>query len=345
MSLLHTDSFQKRKWLAPALCLLLLILLIPLLALAYLINDLNQPMEIQGESIMFVVESGTSLTRVANELESMDLIDNSGSMTLYARIQRTAASIQSGEYELTDGMTSMDFLRKMLAGDTYQYRITLIEGWTLEQALNEIWSDSNIVRELNSSSGELVADSLNLVEESVEGLFYPDTYFFTRGTTDREILIRAYERMKEVLTEAWESRLGALPYNDAYDALIMASIIEKESAEESERGHIAGVFVRRLELGMRLQSDPTVIYGMWDNFDGDIRREDLLEETAYNTYRINGLPPTPIALAGIDSINASLNPLPSDYLYFVSRGNGTHYFSSTLQEHNDAVSRFQLESQ
>jgi len=345
MSLLHTDSFQKRKWLAPALCLLLLILLIPLLALAYLINDLNQPMEIQGESIMFVVESGTSLTRVANELESMDLIDNSGSMTLYARIQRTAASIQSGEYELKDGMTSMDFLRKMLAGDTYQYRITLIEGWTLEQALNEIWSDSNIVRELNSSSGELVADSLNLVEESVEGLFYPDTYFFTRGTTDREILIRAYERMKEVLTEAWESRLGALPYNDAYDALIMASIIEKESAEESERGHIAGVFVRRLELGMRLQSDPTVIYGMGDNFDGDIRREDLLEETAYNTYRINGLPPTPIALAGIDSINASLNPLPSDYLYFVSRGNGTHYFSSTLQEHNDAVSRFQLESQ
>ena len=345
MSLLHTDSFQKRKWLAPALCLLLLILLIPLLALAYLINDLNQPMEIQGESIMFVVESGTSLTRVANELESMDLIDNSGSMTLYARIQRTAASIQSGEYELTDGMTSMDFLRKMLAGDTYQYRITLIEGWTLEQALNEIWSDSNIVRELNSSSGELVADSLNLVEESVEGLFYPDTYFFTRGTTDREILIRAYERMKEVLTEAWESRLGALPYNDAYDALIMASIIEKESAEESERGHIAGVFVRRLELGMRLQSDPTVIYGMGDNFDGDIRREDLLEETAYNTYRINGLPPTPIALAGIDSINASLNPLPSDYLYFVSRGNGTHYFSSSLQEHNDAVSRFQLESQ
>ena len=345
MSLLHTDSFQKRKWLAPALCLLLLILLIPLLALAYLINDLNQPMEIQGESIMFVVESGTSLTRVANELETMDLIDNSGSMTLYARIQRTAASIQSGEYELTDGMTSMDFLRKMLAGDTYQYRITLIEGWTLEQALNEIWSDSNIVRELNSSSGELVADSLNLVEESVEGLFYPDTYFFTRGTTDRQILIRAYERMKEVLTEAWESRLGALPYNDAYDALIMASIIEKESAEESERGHIAGVFVRRLELGMRLQSDPTVIYGMGDNFDGDIRREDLLEETAYNTYRINGLPPTPIALAGIDSINASLNPLPSDYLYFVSRGNGTHYFSSTLQEHNDAVSRFQLESQ
>ena len=345
MSLLHTDSFQKRKWLAPALCLLLLILLIPLLALAYLINDLNQPMEIQGESIMFVVESGTSLTRVANELESMDLIDNSGSMTLYARIQRTAASIQSGEYELTDGMTSMDFLRKMLAGDTYQYRITLIEGWTLEQALNEIWSDSNIVRELNSSSGELEADSLNLVEESVEGLFYPDTYFFTRGTTDREILIRAYERMKEVLTEAWESRLGALPYNDAYDALIMASIIEKESAEESERGHIAGVFVRRLELGMRLQSDPTVIYGMGDNFDGDIRREDLLEETAYNTYRINGLPPTPIALAGIDSINASLNPLPSDYLYFVSRGNGTHYFSSSLQEHNDAVSRFQLESQ
>lgn len=345
MSQINTDYFLKKKWIVSALSLLLLIFLIPLLAWIYLINNLNQPMAIEDASITFMVHSGSSLTRVANELENRDLIGSSRNLRLYARIQGTADLIQTGEYELTVGMTPMEFLEKIITGDTRQYRVTLIEGWTLDQALNEIWSNSNIVRKLDSSSGELVADSLNLEEESVEGLLYPDTYFFTRGATDRDLLVRAYERMKEVLTEAWESRLGALPYNDAYDALIMASIIEKESAEGSERGHIAGVFVRRLELGMRLQSDPTVIYGMGGEFAGDIRREDLLEETAYNTYRINGLPPTPIALAGIESINASLNPLPSDYLYFVSRGDGTHHFSSTLEEHNDAVNRFQLESQ
>ena len=345
MSLVKIDYFLKKKWIVSALSLLMLIFLIPLLAWIYLTSNLNQPMVIEDTSITIMVESGSSLTRVANELEKRDLIGSSRNLTLYARIQGTADSIQTGEYELTVGMTPMEFLKKITTGDTRQYRVTLIEGWTLDQALNEIWSNSNIVRKLDSSSGELVADSLNLEEESVEGLLYPDTYFFTRGATDSDILIRAYERMKEVLTEAWESRLGALPYNDAYDALIMASIIEKESARGSERGHIAGVFVRRLELGMRLQSDPTVIYGMGDEFSGDIGREDLLEETAYNTYRINGLPPTPIALAGIESINASLNPLSSDYLYFVSRGDGTHYFSSTLEEHNDAVNRFQLESQ
>ena len=144
-----------------------------------------------------------------------------------------------------------------------------------------------------------------------------------------------------MLASAWESRLGALPYDNAYEALILASIIEKESALGTERGHISGVFIRRLESGMRLQSDPTVIYGLGENYTGNLSRADLAATTAYNTYRIEGLPPTPIALAGMESINASLNPLPSEYLYFVARGDGSHEFSSSLAEHNDAVNRYQ----
>lgn len=323
----------------------ILALLVPLLSLLYFFSKLNQPMPISNENIVFEVEPGSSLTRVANELEAQGLIDSPWILTLYARFQGNASSIQSGEYELSAGITPAGFLNEMVTGNTLQYRVTLVEGWTLEQAVNELWSNANIRRALNSSAVDSVAEQLELDYGSAEGLFYPDTYFFTKGATDSDILRRANQRLKEVLAEAWDRRLGALPYNDAYEALIMASIIEKESAVGSERGHIAGVFVRRLEQGMRLQSDPTVIYGMGENYDGDIRRADLLEETAYNTYRINGLPPTPIAMAGVDSINASLNPLPSEYLYFVARGDGSHYFSSSLEEHNAAVSRFQLQQQ
>lgn len=285
---------------------------------------------------------GNSLIGVSNFLAAEGVLDSPRLFTLYARIQGDASSIQSGEYQLVKGSTPIQLLEKMLTGDTIQYRITFVEGWTLSRAIEALWSNPNITRELSSSDPVYVAEALNLEEDSAEGLFYPDTYFFSKGFSDRDILFRANKRLVEVLDAAWEMRLGALPYRSSYEALILASIIEKESAQDSERGHIAGVFVRRLELGMRLQSDPTVIYGIGTEFDGNIRREDLLEETAYNTYRINGLPPSPIALAGFDSINASLNPLPSDYLYFVSRGDGTHYFSSTLEEHNAAVNRFQL---
>lgn len=323
--------------------LLFAVLLVPLSTWTYLINSLNQPMAIKGDSTLFLVQPGSSLTRVANELQSSGHLRSSRSFIFYALVQGNAESIQSGEYELTAGITALEFLDKMIKGDTFQYRITLVEGWTLKQALDEIWSNPNIDRESTITGAESVATLLDLEVNWAEGMFYPDTYFFPKGTTDIDILRRANERMEQVLDEAWQSRLGALPYREPYDALIMASIIEKESAEGSERGHIAGVFVRRLELDMRLQSDPTVIYGMGDKFEGNIRREDILEETPYNTYRINGLPPTPIALAGIESIYASLNPIPSDYLYFVSRGDGTHYFSSTLEEHNAAVRRFQLQ--
>ncbi len=234
-------------------------------------------------------------------------------------------------------------LDKIVNGESVQYRITLVEGWTFEQALQAIWSADNIVPSLDGLSMAEVSASMNLGRENPEGLLYPDTYFYTKGTSDIELLLRASEKLNTVLSDAWAARLGALPYADQYEALTMASIIEKESASNSERGLIAAVFVSRMELGMRLQSDPTVIYGMGDRYAGNIRREDLSEQTPYNTYRIGGLPPTPIALSGEESIVAALNPEQTDYLYFVAKGDGSHHFSRTLDEHNAAVREYQLQ--
>ncbi len=321
------------------------LLSIILVSLAYVWVALNKPLNLGDDVLVYEVEPGSSLIALSNGLAADGILDSPAMLIFYARVRGDAASIQSGEYELHPGLSPREFLEMMLSGETVQYRVTLVEGWTLVQAVNALWEIPQLERELKSNNPYEIAEQLGLEQDSAEGLFYPDTYFFSRGSSDREILERARQRQDGILEEAWENRLGALPYDDAYDALILASIIEKESAQGSERGHISGVFVRRLEQGMRLQSDPTVIYGMGADYDGDIRRQDLQETTPYNTYRIDGLPPTPIALPGNESIIASLNPLPSDYLYFVSRGDGTHYFSSTLEEHNVAVNRFQLQSE
>lgn len=290
------------------------------------------------------VVAGSSLSRVAMELGEAGYLPSPTLFTLWARLQGVANSIQTGEYELQAGITPVRLLDKIVRGESVQYRITLVEGWTFQQALDALWSAENIRSSLNNSSPAEIAQRMNLDYENPEGLLYPDTYFYTKGTLDIELLLRANERLDTILSEAWESRLGALPYANSYEALTMASIIEKESASNSERGLIAAVFVGRLDLGMRLQSDPTTIYGMGDRYDGNIRRGDLLEETPYNTYRVDGMPPTPIALSGEASILAALNPSASDYLYFVARGDGSHQFSRTLEEHNAAVREYQLGS-
>ena len=288
------------------------------------------------------VVAGSSLSRVAAELSQAGYLSSPMLFTLWARLQGVANRIQTGEYELSAGITPAQLLDKIVRGDSVQYRITLVEGWTFQQALEALWNAENIRSSLNNSSPTEIAQRMNLDYENPEGLLYPDTYFYTKGTLDIELLLRANERLDTVLSQAWESRLGALPYANSYEALTMASIIEKESARNSERGLIAAVFVGRLDLGMRLQSDPTTIYGMGDRYAGNIRRADLLEETLYNTYRIDGMPPTPIALSGEASIVAALNPTASDYLYFVARGDGSHQFSRNLEEHNAAVREYQL---
>ena len=290
------------------------------------------------------VLAGSSLSRVARELDEAGYLKSPTMFKLWARLQGVENSIQTGEYELHFGITPAQLLDKIVRGESVQYRITLVEGWTFQQALDALWSEKNILSSLESSSPAEIAQQMNLDYDNPEGLLYPDTYFYTKGTLDIDLLRRANERLNTLLNAAWESRLGELPYTTSYEALTMASIIEKESARNSERGLIAAVFVGRLDLGMRLQSDPTTIYGMGDRYAGNIRRTDLLEETPYNTYRIDGLPPTPIALSGEASIAAALNPAASDYLYFVARGDGSHQFSRTLEEHSAAVREYQLGS-
>jgi len=289
------------------------------------------------------IVAGSSLSRVAAELGEAGFLRSPIIFKLMARVRGVENSIRTGEYELQPGITPVQLLHKIVNGESVQYRITLVEGWTFEQALQAIWSADNIVPSLDGLSMAEVSASMNLGRENPEGLLYPDTYFYTKGTSDIELLLRASEKLNTVLSDAWAARLGALPYADQYEALTMASIIEKESASNSERGLIAAVFVSRMELGMRLQSDPTVIYGMGDRYAGNIRREDLSEQTPYNTYRIDGLPPTPIALSGEESIVAALNPEQTDYLYFVAKGDGSHHFSRTLDEHNAAVREYQLQ--
>jgi len=307
----------------------------------YVSNYLNSPIPTLTESTTFEISSGSSLSRVTRDLNSAGFIKHPQFFKALARWRGVESAIKTGEYELSSGLSPAALLTELVEGNIRQYRVTLVEGWTFQQALSAIWSSEKIQRSLTVYEPEEISKLLKLEFSNPEGMLFPDTYFYTSGTTDLQILQRAHARLNNVLSAAWDQRLGALPYSSPYEALILASIIEKESAYGAERGHIAGVFVRRLELGMRLQSDPTVIYGLGEMFDGNLTREHLAQQSAYNTYRIAALPPTPIALAGLDSITASLHPLQSDYLYFVAKGNGEHQFSSTLEEHNAAVRLYQ----
>jgi len=341
MKFLTLPSKQPLKAGLIAACMLIVVastvFLLNIRSLYSAIPDLN-------ESTGFEISAGSSLSLVVNELNLAGVIQHPQLFKLLALWRGVDDQIKVGEYNLQPGLTPAALLEKMVEGDTIQYRLTLVEGWTFKQALEAIWSSDKIEVQLQSFSAPQLSELLGIDYQNPEGQLFPDTYFYSAGTSDIEIIRRAHTRLQQILSTAWETRLGALPFDDAYQALILASIIEKESALGSDRGQISGVFIRRLELGMRLQSDPTVIYGMGENYTGDIRRSDLLADTDYNTYRIAGLPPTPIALAGLESITASLNPVASDYLYFVARGDGSHEFSISLSEHNDAVNRYQRQS-
>jgi UPF0755 protein len=333
-------NISVRKLIAAVIVLLVILLL----TITFLYRSVFSQSASINEPVIFEIMPGSSLSAVADDLQQLEYIESAFTFKLLARWRGVQGAIRAGEYEISVGQSAAELLDKIVSGETIQYRVTLVEGWTFKQALEAIWSTENISTQLKDKSPQEISRLMNLDRENPEGLLFPDTYFFTKGETDLDLLARANRRLEQVLNNSWESRLGALPFESPYEALILASIVEKESAVNSERGHVSGVFVRRLESGMRLQSDPTVIYGMGDRYQGNITRSDLQEETDYNTYRISALPPTPIALAGLDSINATLNPLSSDYLYFVSRGDGSHQFSSNLEQHNQAVREFQLQS-
>ena len=305
-------------------------------------NFRHQKIDIEDESSIFLIRSGSNIKTIAQDLTRASLIDDPWLFILLARLQGLDTRVRAGEYSIADGITADELLRQFTEGNSIQYSLTVIEGWTFRQMLAALARDPIIEHRLEGRTDAEIMAQLGYAGEHPEGRFFPDTYRFPRGTTDIDFLRRAYQVMQRHLEREWAQRQSDLPLKSPYEALILASIIEKETAVPAERNLISGVFVQRLRRNMRLQTDPTVIYGLGPEFDGDIRFRDLRRDTPYNTYLRAGLTPTPIALPGLDSIRAALHPEESGALYFVSRGDGTHKFSNTLEEHNAAVRKYQL---
>ncbi len=306
-------------------------------------TQLDAPINITvPNSLTYIIKPGMNLKQVAQDLTQLGILDHPYYFMLEGRLQGSESRLKAGEYLLKPGVTQRQLLEQFVAGKVVQHSLTLIEGWSFRQLMNEVSSNGTLVQTLANVDSKTVMTALAYPEVHPEGRFFPDTYHFPIGMTDIEFLRRAYVKMARVLEEEWQQREAGLPYKTSDEALIMASILEKETAVAEERAAIAGVFVRRLQKGMKLQTDPTVIYAMGDDYHGNIRRKDLKIDSPYNTYFYVGLPPTPISLPGVEAIHAALHPEDGETLYFVAKGDGSHYFSKTLKEHNRAVARYQL---
>ncbi len=294
----------------------------------------------QTEAIVF--PRGSSIRTLSNQLLEKGFLQNKNYFLIWGKLNRQETRLQAGEYLITPGMTLADLLNAMVAGNVVQHNITMIEGYTFRQMLDAIHQNPILSKQLLDLTDEQIMEKLGHKGEHPEGRFYPDTYYVSRGVTDVGLLKRAYDAMAKILEQEWQQREEGLPLKSSYEALILASIVEKESAIAEERPLIAGLFINRLRKKMRLQTDPTVIYGI-KNYDGNIRFRDLRKDTPYNTYTRRGLPPTPIALPGREAIHATLHPDKTNYLYFVAYGDGSgrHVFSTNLKDHEKAVDRYQ----
>lgn len=290
-----------------------------------------------------LIERGQGFNQIVAELEAENLVQRPILLRIYARLHGLAHQVKAGEYELEPGLTLRALLQKMIDGETLRHFFTVVEGTTFAQLREQLEANTVLLQTLSELDDSEVMAQLGEPEKHPEGMFLAETYQYLRGMTDLDLLRRARASLDDALAQAWEKRESELPYDSAYEALTMASIIEKETAVPHERPRISGVFVRRLQQGMRLQTDPTVIYGMGAEYKGNLRRSDLLKKTPYNTYVIEGLPPTPIAMVGKDAIEAALNPETGPWLFFVAKGDGSHHFSAHLSEHNSAVRRYQLQ--
>ncbi|MCH7695335.1 MAG: endolytic transglycosylase MltG [Proteobacteria bacterium] len=304
-------------------------------------KQLQQPLNLQTKTTLHI-KPGSSLQAISHEMVARKWLSHPYYLLLEGRRQGVAGAIKTGEYEILPGMTALAVLNLIVSGKVVQYSLTIVEGWSFKQIMQALKESEILEQTLAVSDPEYVMAAIGYAGHLAEGRFFPDTYNFPAGTTDVDFLRRAYKAMQQILSAEWQHRATGLPYASPYQALTMASIIEKETAISTERSKIAGVFVRRLQQHMKLQTDPTVIYAMAESFDGNIRQKDLSIDSPYNTYRYKGLPPTPIASPGRASINAALHPQEGDSLYFVAKGDGTHYFSSSLAEHNNAVAKYQL---
>ena len=299
------------------------------------------PLALKAVPMEFTLQPGSSLSSVAAQLHTQGVTPDRWRFRLLARLLGKAARIKAGHYTLGRALTPLVLLDKLTQGEVSAREIVFIEGWTFQQMRDALDAHPSVRHDTTSLSAAAILDQLGIKMDQPEGLFFPAKYYIDSGKSDLSILRRAYETMQQHLDKEWAVRAPGLPYDSPYQALIMASIIEKETAVASERPLIAAIFINRLRTGMRLQTDPSVIYGLGMAYDGNLRKRDLQTDTPYNTYTRAGLPPTPIAMPGLDSIHAALHPARSDALYFVAKGDGSHQFSDTLEEHNRAVAHYQ----
>ncbi|MDR2195159.1 MAG: endolytic transglycosylase MltG [Gallionellaceae bacterium] len=301
----------------------------------------SKPLDMPSLPLEFSVKQGESLKLTVRQLEAEGKLQDGWKLIWLARVMGKSTRIQAGNYELDSSPSPLELLEMLTSGRTSQRAVVLIDGWTfkqLRQALNE---NPDVAHDSLALSESEILQRIGASERRAEGLFFPDTYYIPKGVSDLTILKRAYDAMRQRLNENWQTRTSNLPLKSPYEALILASIVEKETGSAQDRAMIAAVFINRLRLGMLLQTDPTVIYGLGDRFDGNLRKRDLLTDTPYNTYTRAGLPPTPIAMPGLAALQATLNPAQSKALYFVARGDGSSEFSNTLEQHNRAVRRYQ----
>ena len=300
-----------------------------------------QPLVLKAEQVDFTVERGATMRAAARVIRKAGVEVQPEMLAVLARLTGKANRIKAGSYEVERGITAWALLLKLTAGDVSQRELRIIEGWTFRQLRAELDAHPDLAHDTAGLGDTEVLKRIGATEQHPEGLFFPDTYLFDRHASDLTVLRRAYHEMQRLLAQAWEGRVADLPLRTPYEALILASIVEKETGREEDRQLVASVFINRLRIGMRLQTDPTVIYGLGADFDGNLRRKDLTTDTPYNTYTRAGLPPAPIAMPGLPSIKSALSPAETPFLYFVARGDGSSQFSQALDEHNQAVNKFQ----
>ncbi len=323
------------------LTLLAAVLVVAGASYAWMVSWLDTPVA-TSEPVVLEIAPGSAFSTVSNDLARAGVVTHPRLFSAYARAMGIANKVQAGEYDIAPGATPVTVLEQLSTGDVRLYSFTIVEGWNIRELLGALAQHEAVTATLALEDAGLLVDQLGLDYPGVEGVFLPETYRFPRGTSDLDVLRRAHGAMEVALAEEWAARAEDLPITTPYEALTLASIIEKETALAAERPRIAGVFVRRLEKRMRLQTDPTVIYGLGESFDGNLTRRHLRTDTPYNTYTRAGLPPGPIAMPGRDAIHAALHPADGNELYFVATGlgDGSHHFSATREEHEAAVAEY-----
>jgi UPF0755 protein len=318
-----------------------LLVLLALLAAAGLGYYAYRPLPLPATPFEFSLKQGSSLKSAARDMRQAGLLEQDWAFVWLARLLDKSAQLKAGNYAFEHSVSPLELLEIITKGDVSQSQIRIIEGWTFKELRAALDADQEIRHDTSGLSDMEILQRIGATENHPEGLFFPDTYYFASSSSDLAVFKRAYQIMRRHLQEAWATRAADLPLQNPYQALILASIVEKETGTASDRAMIAGVFVNRLRRGMLLQTDPTVIYGLGTSFDGNLRKRDLLADTAYNTYTRAGLTPTPISLPGMAALQAALHPAQTDALYFVARGDGSSQFSSNLAAHNRAVNQYQ----